>query len=1179
MRMDNCYLDELGVLSLVKGLKRLNPTTFSDYPYRMYSKLIGNYESKWFSLGQTSTQILRTLKGDFSDTIEIGQGTDVAAFGDCLGQVICLAGQLRLKDNGTQITNLGLQTPAVPNIQNVSQPQLFLNGTWTFTTGDTEEASNTGAYGLTTTEGTAIITDTLPGVTNTTLIGGGVADNPDDDTIQFDIIPDDPSNVTQVRIEFLLNESNLYQYECDATTLTQGPQALTTFVITRSQFTRFGHAGTSQKSTGVLDWTSVTSVKFTVNCNTQMNVTVQNVIITGGIQGQISGAYTYIQVNVNNNGFYEALSPPSIATAQITVLNGCVVIQGSPVETQVNEVWFYRGGGTLDQYYRVGVVNLPAGGGEIGQTPAPFTDNLSDTEVLEIDLPLNPYLLTWAYNDVNSNNTNNIQDTIYCVEGLFYNRMLFMGASFIYISDSLDPDAVDSRYILKAFGDPAETNLWIKKITNAVCILGTNKNLYEITGTFNPLPDGTIDVTINPIGENHPPITENVCASQGNIFYMAADGIRQTNGSNSANFSPPLRLLFEGQTRADVPPFVISQYADYPMAIGKTRLYVSIPSTDGSQRLFVYDLLNNYWRFQETNPVVICTTPYDNVLLGYNQYNGSDGGDIYQLDTGLGVTGTNGDLIVGFPLEIRTVFDANGQPRNRKDTFTLKIIADTGNFPCSVYIAKDQEGDPYQFVGNFQSDGIATSYFPLDEFTLGFRYSIRIVDSGDNPDTDVYGPGLTIFKLYELTIEYEARPEQLDYLYIQPNNLGTNSRKRMTGYAIIIDTLGNTITATPYIDNSNTGILPSTRTFSTPAKQTYIYYYEQEQIGTDFNLILSGGVFEFYGVSTLNELVSEKMPVPAEFLVIPNNDYGTPNRKRHSSYKFQIDTRGVPVIYTPKLDGVFLTPAEYTTTEKRIVEYFFGADTIAREVGGTLATTVDGTPFEFYGVITPQTIEKLPDRLTYYRIPNDNLGIASRKRVRTLPMVIDTYGYPVTYNPIVDGSDPGDTPATFITDGKTTVWYYFDKDSFGIDYGGELIAQDQTQPFEFYGMGKPEDVEILPVGKILDQIGPFRFDKVGKIFAIRLRLIATGANLSVTLYGDSSPTLTYNQEPIYGPIEIEVNSLTDDVYEIQLPKSINTDILRIVLGPSANFPFYRYDCYVKVSMSGMESDSKWMPMR
>ena len=1171
MRMDNCYLDSLGVLTLVRGIQLLNATAFSSYSSKIYSKTLeSNSEAIWVALGIPSTSVIRSASGTFNDSVVVANGTDHTYFGDCLGEVLIFSGTARIKDDTVNFGNLGLQPPAVPTITDISQQVLNIFGVWTGVVGTVIGSDNDSIFMTSTaTNVVAIALETLSGPTDTTIVGGGAADNPTQDTIQFNLTPDDPSNVTKIVIEFL-SGSYAYQYAFDPTALSQGPQQLTTLTATRGQFKRAGSLPdrvTLQEPTDTtqFDWTKVTAVRFSLASNTQQSFGIGTLQILGGVQGQINGNYSYIQVNVTNNGLLKAKSPPSPATAQYNVFNGQVVVTPSNSELAVTEVWIYRFGGNLDQYYRVGITN----------PDIPFLDNVSDDTLLEIDLALNPFLITVQPVPGGLG----LQDTIYGVEGLFYDRMLYMGEGFIYISDSLNPDAIDSRYTIKAFGDPSEENLWIKKLTNNVCILGTSKNLYELTGTFQPLPDGTLDVSINPIGENHPPITQDVCSSQGNIFYMAADGVRQTQGSNSINFSPPLRLLAEGETRSDFPPFVISAFTTYPMAIGKTRFMVSIPLTDGSQRLFIYDLINNYWRVQDTDPVSIFTTPTDRVLLGYNNFQGFMGGSIALLDTGLGFTDSSGEQIAGYALEIRTVFDANGQPRNRKDTFTMKLIVDTGGQECSVYIGKDQEGDPYQFVGNFTTMGLTTVYFPLDNFTLGFRYSVRIVDSNSNPDLDVFASALLTFTLYELTIEYDPRPEQLDYLRIQPNNLGTISRKRMVNYAFVIDTLGNDITFTPYIDNSNMGILPASRIFSTPAKQTYIYYFTQEQIGTDINGILSGGVFEFYSVN-LEEIISERMPVPCEYLVIPNNDYGTPDRKRHSSYKFQINTRGSNVQFTPKLDGVFFAPATYNTIEKRVVEYFFDSDTIARDIGGVLQSLVDGNPFEFYGVVTPQTVEKLPDRLTYYRIPNDNFGVPSMKRVRTIPLVIDTYGQTVTFQPIVDQLLIAQT-AQFQTFGKQTVLFYFNTDSFGIDYGGQ-ISSNGEQPFEFYGMPQPAQVEALPIGKVYDQLGPVRFDKIGKIFAFRVRMISTGnteldLNIPWSIIGDSDPTIPgYGGQLIAGTISAFPG--VDYVYEVQLPKSVNTDVCRLTIGPT-DLPFYRYDCYFRVSSSGMESDSQWIPVR
>lgn len=1174
-RMDNLQWDETGVLSLVRGLKQVNKTVFTDYVNSIYSKIINTNESIWCGLGFNGKRIVRSLIGDFSDTVIVADGDDQSAFGDALGQVICCAGSVRKKDNGTVINNLGLITPEVPTVTVNSQAILNISGTFTALVGTLNTSNSTGIYFFVDPAQLLGIVQCVPITSplDTTNIGAGPANVPNNDTITIQVTPDDASVVNFVRVDFMMDAHNYYSFQWDGSLLLQGLLVTSTLTAQRSDFVAtdqrsVGRPGGRSGGTQGLDWTNVTSIRITVSTTSQINCSVNFIQIFGGIQGQLNGTYTYIQVNKNDNGSYVARSPGSKPTAAVTLVNGYTTLTPSATaESQVNKIEFYRintqapvisNEPVMNQYYLVATT-----------TPGvAVQDTLDDLTAIRTNIALNPFLKTLRVNDPNTA-TN---DTILSMEGLYNELMLYMTFNSIYISDPLDPDCIDSRYTIKLSGDTTEKNIWIKKLTNNVLIAATTKDLYELTGTMRPLPDGSIDVNVIKIGEQYPPISinPNVCAVDGLIFYVAADGIRTTAGSNSQLISPQLKLLFQGETRAGLAAINVNQFVNFSMAIGKTRLYTVLSFVDGTRGLLIYDLITRKYRYQLTDPVSVGVTRSDRVLLGYNSASSSSNtaGNLFELDKGIGITDTSGNFLEGFALKFLTIFDDNGQPRNRKDTFTLKLICDTGGSDCQVQIAKDK--GPFVNIapdgsstGYLNCNGLTTNYFRLDGVTLGFRYAIQIYDKAT----------LTVFKLYELTIEYDPRPEQVDYLRIPPNNLGTISRKRIVNYAFVIDTLGNNITFTPYIDNSNSGIAPASSIVNTPAKQTYIHYFTQEQIGTDINGILSGGVFEFYSIN-LEEIISEKMPVPCQFLVIPNNDYGTPNRKRHSSYKFQINTRGQNVQFTPKLDGILGTPETINTNEKRINEYFFTVDTIAREVGGTLKSLTN-TPFEFYGVVIPQEIEQLPPRLEYFRIPNNNMGVAAPKRIRTIPLVIDTYNQNVLFQPIVDGL-PDPTGTIFNTNGKTTVFHYFTIDSFGTDYGGQLTSQTST-PFEFYGFGNFEDVEVLPVAKKYDQIGPLRFDRIGKVFLIRVRIIPLlGLN--------SIPWFLVNdldvQIPAYGSQTIggnlTVNPGLDDVYEIQLPKSINTTNLRLVLGPTAQ-PFCRYDAQFKVSRSGMESDSEWIP--
>ncbi len=133
--------------------------------------------------------------------------------------------------------------------------------------------------------------------------------------------------------------------------------------------------------------------------------------------------------------------------------------------------------------------------------------------------------------------------------------------------------------------------------------------------------------------------------------------------------------------------------------------------------------------------------------------------------------------------------------------------------------------------------------------------------------------------------------------------------------------------------------------------------------------------------------------------------------------------------------------------------------------------------------------------------------------------------------------------------------------------------------FEFYEMQTPEDVEVLPTPKKYDQLGPMRFDKIGKIFGFRVRMIVNAPTtvMPYKVYGDDSesdPTLN----SIFYQGSFPVRAGIDNVYEIQFPKSVNTDIFRLTLGPVLG-SFHRYDVLIKVHTSGMKGQARWMPIR
>jgi hypothetical protein len=1162
-RMDNLQQDEEGCIALVAGLAQVNKTPLSNFPGKLYSRNVNGTESVWASLGFDGGDIVRSALGDFSDSVVIGTGTDRGCFGSAFGKVLSLFGSTRVKDDGINPPQpLGLITPGTPTVVVNDQPQVNVMGSWTIVNG-TINSSNPSDVIVAADPVSLRADPTIATTQNLLAIGGVTSTNPDNDIFSFNVTPDDSSAIQSISVIIQVDRTDNFEVNFTQNTLNQGSLQTTTLSAARSQFVR---RGINQNAS----WATPISIRFVIQCNAAINVGIGTIQMTGGAQGALNGVYTWIQVNVNDDGSYQAISPPGLPTTPYAVINGSVTLTPASVEPQVTDIWFYRityegsqvgnQNSFLDQYYRVATINIAKA------TSGTVMDTLSDDDVIVIDITLNPFLQTLVATDTNAG----ITESIISVEGPYFERMLYMSFKYIYLSDNLNPDAIDSRYTIRLSGDNTEKNTLLKLLTNNVLYAATTKNSYELSGTLEALPDGTLDIQIIPIGEQYPPISlgDNCVNAGGAIYYVAADGVRATTGSNSQLISPQLRLLFQGLSRAGLAPILKSNVTDYPIAVAHTKLFVVIPFTDGVNRLVVFDTLKNIWRFFETDPKSIFVTQTDRVLLGYDDV---DGGDVFEAEKGIGVTNSSGQIIEGLPIFFQTIYDDNGEPRNRKDTFTLKIVADTGGRGVDVYLdyttatSQDYEtfaNQNFQHVGTINSTGKETFYFDIQAYTLGFKYALRLVDT----------LLLTAFHLYEYTIEYQARPEQNVFLRILPDNLGTDSRKRFITYAFVIDTLGNNVTFQPIIDNVPTG---SGLVFSTPTKQTVIYYFEAETLGTDIGGTFIGGPFEFYSLQQ-DQIVSEKLPAPTEYLLIPANNYGTPNRKRFSSYKFQIITRGQQVKFTPRIDGVNLAPITFTTTDKRTIEYFFTVDTIGIDIGGILQSVGSPlTPFEWYGELVPQQIEQLPPQLEFYKLVNTNFGVAARKRIRTVPFVIDTLGQDVQFQPLVDGVF--EDFVIFNTFGKTTVWWYAANDIFCTDFGGNFVSQTDT-PFEFYETGQPEIVEVQPVGKMYDQLGPIRFDKIGKVFTIRVRIVTEiDISLPYSFYDDTDMSSPFYGTPAFSGTFVTVPGV-DIVVEIPLPKNVNMTVCRLVIGPGLGV-FHRYDAMLRVQSSGMETDAEWIPVK
>lgn len=1181
LRADNLQQEQEGSLGLCRDNKFIK--SFNDYITNFYSKTYSGVDYIYAGIGSCQSVQEFKLDGTQRFTGNILSGANGRpVFGDAYGLVLACAGAQRNKFNGATVYKLGLETPLTPIrsinpqtkviesfIENAAEaeivPSAQTGAAWSLSEGTLNSSDDHSAnFNPDSTTNRAVLICTFTPPIDVLNIAAQQSTNPGNDTFFMDVQLDDPNAFSSIRVKLNLDAlgQNYYWYEWTvpgSTEFSLSKDAWSKISASRSQFNRQG-------SDVTLDWRTIKSIEISVNAvSSNAFVQIATPRFIGGINGQLLGSYQYIYRWVKDMGTYLAKSPFSPISETFTVINGSVfVLPGAPTDQsefgglQFCTVELYRRSvpstesyfnsltgdfallpDILDQFYLVG-------------TGAPLVyiqDSVGDVETLELDNPANTFL----------DSIQNIPEPIVDIVGIYNDRVLYLTASSLYLSERLDPDCFDIRYTLKFTGDPFDTNFWIKSINNATLMLGSNHDLYEISGTLLDLPDGTLDINVYAFGDAYPPISLDVAKVDGLLFYVAADGIRTTSGSNSSLLSPHLSQLFQGIDCHGVPGVQI--YANgvlrYYIAVGHGKLYVVLPHTDNLRRLHIYDLAKKIWTMRTTNVIGCHTTDTEKVIFAIDT-------SAYLADSGNSYSNT-----IAQPVHLLTVYDHDGTPRNRKDTETLKLVIDTGGANLDVYLGVMKDtGTQMNFVKTINTSSLQTIFIELKDPTLslGFRYALKLI-----------GAALTRFKLVEYTIEYLPRPEQINYVRIPNSNLGSTGRKRFISIPFVVDCLAATVRCTPIVDNVVGNAFSDFTTLD--QKQTQNFFFLSESVGTDLGFILEsldGSPFELTGPD-YSKAVSEMMPAPAEFLLIPPSDFGTPNRKRATSIKFELNTRGADVVFTPRVDQVNYPPMICNSGEdkKKIFEYFFAinlGDFTWFMLGGTFAGAI---PFELYDGLIPQNLEPFPPRLESLYIAENNYGAAARKRIRTLPIIINTNGGNVTYQPYVDGV--AFPPTVLNSAKKATLYHFFATDSFGIDYAGFLSG---PAPFEFYEMASPLDVEILPVPRKFDQLGPLRFDKIGKLFALRLRVVLVGTTTSIpfAIYGDNQ-----EMDPTYDPIPqytgaFAVTPGEDVVVQANLPKSVNSTIFRVTLGPTTD-AFHRFDLQAKVAVSGMETDSKWMPVR
>ena len=1297
IRADNLTQDENGVWRLIRGTKKVSSGPFSNYINRIYSRYLNGKKLRYVS---TNGFVYRNYGGlntltDFDSGI-LGPGGDptYTAFGTGFGHNFIVSGTQKRKDNGINLDSLGnsnsshalgIGAPAAPSlvagnpyVLDVSEKNGSNFDYWQRIEPTGAETYNDASdYVEIQSDPATFRAVALIGITHVVTMDAKSLTAGykgfDSDIFKINVRIGDTATFTGCRVEYLLDTPTAVGYGEDVKNFfykdwdsgnevsnaisaydpassdrlptdstpdeirrskriagedsarllgfkrsklyRQGINVWTTLVCQRSEFTRVG-------TDDAKDWGTVKGIRVIFTGIEQQTYVFNDLTFEGG---PLTGHFTYRQVDVYDNGDYQEFGLSSPDTDEIQIINaGVNVFYNFTSGTQVNRVWLYRRSEFTGGFYKINEITSPSAGGS-------FLDSMSDAEALQLNQQLPVYATA-------------LPDYIYGMVCDYFGRNIYLTAREVVVSFKDNPGIYDSRFVLDIGGSEGEFNLFIAKVNNSSIVIGTTKDIYELTGDGSEieLVDGSIilDFKLRALGVATPPVCDAFCVYDSTLIYLAHDGWHRMVGSSNQVFSQELSLLYQKETRHDINHVLvpIANSSIVMCLITRGKFWAGVDHDTIGRALHVFNFKTNTWEFRRfesygENPTALFAEEDGTIL-----YSTPSAGDkwLREYDVGkLYDESTNINFL------FRTTYDDDKKPRNRKDLYTWRASIDSENVAIDLTIrAMDDANTIYSHTFSQAFNGDVTISFNLNDQISTPIKRIQIEISGSTSS-------LTI---KENSIDYDERPEQLNFLIIRPSNFGVAGRKRVPIIPMIIDTLGSDVTFTPVIDAVNKTI----STINTNTKAPHIHYFNPAETGYMVGGVLSGNIFEFYELIQPREI--EILPDPIKYKFTNHSNLGTTSRKRFIQYARMIDTKGSNVTWTPIIDGVsfpmliinsdrkkthiyaFATEAigvdiccelsgvnefeDYgesladcaseklppvskykfsnfsnlnSTSRKRFVQYARVVDTKGQNV--SMVPVIDGTSysaqiinsgrkqthiytfitdvvgidiacilsganeFEDYGEDLSKCVwEELPRITKFINLDNTNFGIANKKRIRTIPFLINALGGTIIYTPRVDGIN---YPASSLTSTeKRTLLHYFSTDSFGIDYGGTLFS---TTDFEFYEMLKPEIVQILPVSKMFDQLGPIEFNKVGKIKELRLRIVPTGSAMAAEVLSADSSILSTNF--------VTVPNI-ENSYTLKFPRGVNPTICRVTL-LSSN-PFHRLSSEFKVQIDGKVPEYRYV---
>ena len=169
---------------------------------------------------------------------------------------------------------------------------------------------------------------------------------------------------------------------------------------------------------------------------------------------------------------------------------------------------------------------------------------------------------------------------------------------------------------------------------------------------------------------------------------------------------------------------------------------------------------------------------------------------------------------------------------NRKDSYTLKCNVDTGGDELHVLIYPSHSDIPI-YAGNFTTTELTECFLDISgSVGLTKYWQVRFVGL------------LADFKLSGFAIDCEPRPEPVTFYNHVLAETGPN-KKRIRVWPVTINTIGEDVIMTPYVD----GVAQPTLTINSTYPKTFFYQFITDVFGIDHGYTLAGAcAFELHKI-------------------------------------------------------------------------------------------------------------------------------------------------------------------------------------------------------------------------------------------------------------------------------------------------------------------------------------------